>query len=116
MPAEAIKFRIKHFDHDNVAANAPFSAKWDTDRRYLIKYILFKRKDGNPFTATDVTVYMAKQPITLDHALASTFGRDPQTAFPINQTLEPEETFEYNGVNREGATISFVVELIMEAL
>jgi hypothetical protein len=108
------KLKIKQFVHDSVAAGAPFSGKWDADRNYIIKWIWFKRKDGNPFTASDVSVWIAKDPITIDKALVSTFGTNPQTGLPINEPLGVEQTFEYSGVNNEGATISFVVELILE--
>jgi len=108
------KLKIKQFVHDNVAADAPFSGKWDADADYTIKWIWFKRKDGKGWTASDCTVHIAKDPITLDKALLSTFGSDPMFGLPINEDLLREQTFEYAGTNREGAPVSFVVELILE--
>lgn len=108
------KLKIKQFTHDNVLDGGPFSGKWDADRDYTIKWIWFKRKDGKGWTASDCTVYIAKDPITLDKALLSTFGYDPQFALPINEPLLRDQTFEYSGTNKERETVSFVVELILE--
>jgi len=107
-------FKIKHWDHDDVAADAKFSIKWPADADYTIKAILFKRKDGASFTATDVTIRIAGDPITLDHALVNTFGTDRLNYWPIEEPIKKAEDFEYEGVNREGVTISLVVELVME--
>jgi len=107
-------FKIKHFDHDSIADGAKFSTKWPADADYTIKAMLFKRKDGASFTATDVTVRIAGDPLTLDHALVNTFGTDHLNYWPIEEPIKKAEDFEYEGVNREGATISLGVELVME--
>jgi len=111
-----VKLKIKHFDHDSVAADAKFSTKWPADKDYTIKAILFKRKDGASFTATDVTIRVAGDPITLDHALVNTFGTDHLNYWPIEEPIKKAEDFEYEGVNREGVTISLVVELVLEVV
>ena len=109
-----VKLKIKQFTHDNVADAAAFSGNWDADKDYTIKWIWFKRKDGKGWTKSDCTVHVAKDPITLDKALLSTFGYDTQFGLPINEPLGAKERFEYTGTNREGATISLVVEVILE--
>ena len=108
------KLKIKQFTHDNVADSAPFSDKWDADRDYTIRWVWFKRKDGKGWTSSDCTVHVAKDPITLDKALLSTFGSDPEFGLSINEPLRAKETFEYTGTNREGAPVSLTVEVILE--
>jgi len=109
-----VKLRIKHFDHDGIADGGKFEKTWTADKDYIIKYIFFKRKDGASFTASDVTIWINMDPITLDHALCDTFDGDVLTGLPINEPLERDWEFKYEGYNREGTTISLVVELVLE--
>jgi len=109
-----VKRIIKHWDHDNIAAGAKFEQKWDSDADYKIKCIFFKRKDGADFTATDVTIRIAGVPLTIDHALVVTFGKSWHDRLPIEEDLLRGQKFEYEGYNRETATVSIVVELILD--
>jgi len=108
-----VKLRIQHFAHDNIADGGSFSEDWVADKDFIIEYIFIKRKDGASFTASDITIHINRDPITRDKALISTFGSDPQYALPINEPLDKDWKIEWSGYNREGTTISIVVELIM---
>jgi len=108
------KLKIRHWDHDSIADDAKFEKKWDADDDYTIKHILIKRKDGESFTESEITIRIDGDPLTKDHAQCNTFGTDILNAFPIDEPLDKGKYFEYEGYNREGATISLVVELILE--
>lgn len=110
------KLKVKHFDHDAVADAAKFEGKWTADKAYKIKGLLIKRKDGIGFTDSDITVRVAGDPITLDHALCSTFGSDRLNYWPLDEDLAAKTDFEYEGYNREGAAISLVLELMLEGV
>jgi len=108
------KLKIKHFDHNSVADGGKFSETWTADADYVIRGILIKRKDGAALTASDVTIRIVKDPLTIDHALCNTFGTDRLNYWPLEEDLPAKTDFEYEGYNREGTTISLVVELILE--
>jgi len=108
------KLKIKHFDHDSVADGGKFEDKWTADRDYIIRAILIKRKDGVALTKSDITIRIARYPLTVDHALCNTFGTDRLNYWPLEEDLGDKQDFEYEGYNREGATIDLVVELILE--
>lgn len=108
------KLKIKHFDDDAVVDAAKFSDEWTADADYKIKAILVKRKDGVGWTDSDITIRIDADPLTRDHALCSTFGSDHLDHWPLDEDLKKNVKFEYEGYNREGATLSIVVELILE--
>jgi len=109
-----VKLQIRHFDHDSIADGGKFEQKWTADFNYTIKNILIKRKDGASLTATDITIRIAGVPLTREHALANTFGTDALNMLPIDEDLLKDQVIEYEGYNREGVTISLVVELILK--
>jgi len=109
-----VKLKIKHFDHDGVADGGKFEEEWAADYDYVIKYIFVKRKDGAGFTASDITIRIAGDPITVDHVLCNTLGTDILNALPINEELPKGQVIDYEGYNREGVTLNIVVELILE--
>jgi len=108
------KLKIKHFDHDSVADGGKFEERWPADADYIIRGILIKRKDGIALTKSDITIRIAKDPLTVDHALCNTFGTDRLNHWPLEEKLDKAQDFEYEGYNREGTTINLVVELILE--
>jgi len=105
---------IKHFEHDSIADGNSVSKTWPSDADYTVKYVLIKRKDGQPLTASDITIYIGNTPMTMDKALASTFGSDRLNALELDWELTRDTEFKYTFTNREGATISIVVELVLE--
>jgi len=108
------KLKIKHFDHDSVSDGAKFEDKWTADKDYVVKGILIKRKDGVALTKSDITVRIAKDPLTVDHVQCDTFGVDHLTYLRMEEELKTAQEFEYEGYNREGVTIDLAVELILE--
>jgi len=108
------KLKIKHFDHDGVAVGGKFEKVWTADRDYIVRGILIKRKDGAAFTASDITIRINKDPLTVDHALCHTFGTTWENAWRFEEPLGDKQDFEYEGYNREGAAVDLVVELILE--
>jgi len=105
---------IRHFHHEDVADKATFEEEWTADKDYTIHYIWFKRDDGASFTATKVTVWVNRIPLTRDEALARTFGEDPLYGVKWMEPLKAKQPFKYSGTNREGATIDISVELLLE--
>ena len=110
------KLKIKHFSHDTIADAAKFEGKWTADKDYKIKGILVKRKDGIGWTDSDVTIRIAADPLTLAKALCSTFGSDYLNAWPLDEDLKSKTDVQYEGYNREGETISLVIELMLEVV
>jgi len=108
------KLKIKHFDHDGVAVGGKFEKVWTADRDYIVRAVLIKRKDGVTLTKSDITIRIAKDPLTIDHTLCNTFGTDRLNHWPLEEELGAKQDFEYEGYNREGATIDLVIELILE--
>jgi len=108
-----VVLKIRHFDHDGVADGGKFEKEWTADFDYTVKYILPKRKDGAAFTKSDITIRIAGDPITVDHALCNTFGTDKLNALPIDEDLLKDQVIEYEGYNREGVTLDIVVELVL---
>jgi len=111
-----VKFIIRHFDHDTIADGGPFEGDWTAEYNYVIKYILIKRKDGASFTASDITIRIQGDPLTRDHALCNTFGTDVMNAMPVDEELKKDWVIEWSGTNREGVTISLVIELVLEKI
>jgi len=109
-----VKVVIKAFEHTGIADGKRFEEEWTSDAHYLIKWIFFKRWDGEAFTKTKVTVKIHDHLVTVDRVLASTFGADPVYAIPIGMDIERDWDFKYAGTNEEGVTIDFSVELVME--
>jgi len=108
------KLKIKHFDHDGVTDGGKFEKVWTADRDYIVRAVLIKRKDGVALTKSDITVRVNKDPLTVDHALCNTFGTDRLNHWHLEEELGAKQDFEYEGYNREGATIDLVIELILE--
>lgn len=104
---------IKIFEHSGVADGASFSSEWDADESYTLKYI-FVKADGARTTKSTITLWIANTPITKDRALCNTFGSNPEDALPLNVPLAKGTRVKYEGVNREGATKDFTVELVLE--
>jgi hypothetical protein len=108
------KLKIKYFEHPSVANGATVSNEWTADRDYILRGILICRKDGAAFTASDVTIRINKDPLTLDKALCSTFGSDHLNYWPLEEDLKKDWPIDYSIVNREGATVDITVQLILE--
>jgi len=108
------KLVFRHFDHDDVGIDAKFEQKWTADKDYMVKAFLVKRKDGASFTASDITIWIMDEPLTRDHVLCSTLGTDWFTAWKLEEPLNKNTDIRYEGYNREGISISLVVELVLE--
>jgi len=104
---------IKFFINSGVADGGTFSGEWDSDANYVIRYI-FVKADGARTTKSTITIRIDNRPITKDKALCNTFGTNPEDALPLNIPFAKGSKFEYEGVNHEGATKDFTVELVME--
>jgi len=104
---------VKIFEHDSIADGGTFSEEWDTDAHYTLKYIFIKA-DGASTTKSTITIRIANTPLTKDKALCNTFGTNPENALPLNVDLPHGTRISYEGVNNEGATKDFTVELVME--
>jgi len=104
---------IKSLYHGTVANGSTFSASWDSDDNYNIKYIFIKA-DGNRTTKSTITIRINNVPITKDKALCNTFGSNPEDAIELNIPLERDRRIEIEGVNDEGADKLITVELVLE--
>jgi len=102
------------FEHPSIADGAKFEKKWTAREDYTIRKMLVQRKDGAAFTASDITVKVAGNPLTRDKVLCATFGTDWLNAWHIDEDLPRNEDLEYEGVNREGVTLDIVVTLWLE--
>jgi len=108
------KLKIKHIDIPSLADGSTYENEWTADEDYTIKYILIRRADGQPFTATTVTFFIDQQAITDDKAPAAIFGTDILNALPINESLLKDHKFKYSVKNQEGTTITVYIDLILE--
>jgi len=104
---------IKIFEHPSIADGASFSKEWDTDDSYVLKYIFIKA-DGARTTKSTITLWIAGTPLTKDKCLCNTFGSNPEDALLFNIQIPKGARINYEGVNKEGATKDFTVELVFE--
>jgi len=104
---------IKYFENADVADGATFSGEWDADDNYVIRHI-FINAGGSPPTLSTITIRIDGTPITKDKALCKSFGQNADNALLFNIELGKDRKFEYEGVNHEGATKTFTVELVLE--
>jgi len=108
------KLKIWHFEHKGIADGKKFEKDFTADVAYIVRGILIKRTDGAGFTASDVTIRIAGDPLTRDKALCNTFGTDRLNYWPLEEDLPAKEKVEWAGYNREGKTLDIVVELMLE--
>jgi len=108
------KIEIRHFEHKGVEDGKKFEETWEADKNFIIRGILIKRKDGAGFTASDITIRIAEQPLTRPVTLCNTFGTDRLNYWPLEEEFLKAQKIEYAGYNREGKTLDIVVELILE--
>lgn len=108
------KFVIKHFEQDSISDGGTWESEWVADENYTIKYILVNRKDGQPFTASTITMHIEDQPLTKDKAPVKIFGNDMLNAMPINESLDKDKKFSFSLKNEEGTTISVMLDLVLE--
>ncbi len=106
---------IKIFENTGIADGGKFSDEWESDDNYIIRHIFIKA-DGAKTTKSTITIRIRNEAITRDKALCNTFGTNAEDALLLNIRLNRSDTFEYEGVNKEGATKDFTVELVMEKL
>ena len=104
---------IKMLFYGTVTAGSSFSATWDTDDSYRLKYIFIKA-DGARTTKSTITIRVNGVPITKDKALCNTFGTNPEDAIELNIDLPKDSRVEVEGVNDEGADKLITVELVLE--
>jgi len=105
---------LKHFDHDNIAADGKFEQDWDSDADYIVRAIFITRKDGADFTASEITIRIHGDSLTDPEDLCMRFGSDKLDYLPIDEDLRKGWKIEWEGYNREGTTISIVVTLWLE--
>jgi len=108
------KFVIKHFEYDSLADGGTWEDEWVADENYIIKYILVNRKDGQPFTASTITMHIEDQALTKDKAPVKILGNDILNAMPINEPLDKDKKFSFSLKNNEGTTISVMLDLVLE--
>jgi len=104
---------IKHFENSSIAAGDSFDGEWDSDDNYIIRHILITA-DGAAPTQSTITIRVDGKPITKDKALCKSFGVNAENALLFNIPLGKDRKFEYEGTNNEGATKTFVIDLVME--
>jgi len=107
------RFR-KYLEQKGVADDGSFSLEYEADADYMIKNILFTRKDGASFTETEATITIADIPYTRDKILVSVLGSDHLNAWPIDEDLPKGNVIKIEGYNREGVTLDIVVHLFLE--
>jgi len=109
-----VKTLWKYLEQTSVADGSPFSLKWTADRDYVVKHILFLRKDGASYTKSEVTITIADVPWTRDKILIASLGNDIMNAWPVNEELKDDEEVKLEGYNREGVTLDIVCQLFLE--
>ena len=104
---------IKYFEHSSIADSGSFSQEWDTDDEYVLRHIFIKA-DGARTTKSTITVWVGNMPLTKDKCLCNTFGTNPEDALLFNMRIAKGVKIKYEGVNKEGATKDFTVELVFD--
>ena len=105
---------FRYFEKDNLGAGAIWEDEWKVDDNYICKYILIRRKDGKPWTASTITLGVEQDYWTKDKAPVAIFGTDILNAMPINRNLDKERVFKWSLRNEEGETISVQLVLVLE--
>ncbi|MGC9203182.1 MAG: hypothetical protein ACP5HX_11005 [Thermoproteota archaeon] len=110
------KIQILHMDFDNVAADAPSTQALTATDHYVLKKLLIGRKDGSPLTGTTAEVSIAKEPLTIKAVMASTFGSSILNSLDLNEDWPSGQDLKVTLVNKEGATVSFYADAVVEVV
>ena len=108
-----VKLIIKHLEALSVANGEVKTLKFTADENYIVKYIFIRRGDGSAFTKSTCTIWIKDKPLTRDKAPCAIFGSDVLNALELNIPLKKDWVFEYSGTNKEGTTISIMIDLVL---
>jgi len=101
-------------EQTNIPNGQGFTLEWTPDKDVNVKYLLLRKADGNPWTATKVSVKVYDKAITHPDAPAGIFGRDILNALPVNWTIKASQKLEVNGTNAEGTSITVYMTAVCE--
>jgi len=101
-------------DASNIANGGIITLTWTPDKPYTIKYLFLRRSDGNPFTATEISVMINDIALTHSAIPAAVLGKDIQNALELNWSIGASQTLKVSGTNMEGTTITIYMTIVCE--
>ncbi|MEM0106524.1 MAG: hypothetical protein QXX81_08355 [Zestosphaera sp.] len=100
------------FTKTGLGAGSTWSGSWTPTEDYTIEGILIRRADGQPFTASTITILLERKAVTRDSAPVSIFGATKQDMMPLGLEINAHETLDWSLFNGEGTTITVYLTIV----